>query len=77
MIGDEVNLIRLIRDAGIPVFSRDREDEDPFVIRGGASSFNPSLLRGVCDIFFMGEGEDILPELLAMIEKGRKEKLSR
>ena len=77
MIGDEVNLIRLIRDAGIPVFSRDREDEDPFVIRGGASSFNPSLLMGVCDIFFMGEGEDILPELLAMIEKGRKEKLSR
>ena len=77
MIGDEVNLIGLLLDSGIPVMSRDRTEKDPFIIRGGASSFNPSVIMDVCDLFFMGEGEGVLAELLEMIQKGLADGLSR
>ena len=77
MIGEEVNLIGLLQDAAIPVKSAERSEEDPIVIRGGASSFNPSVIMDVCDLFFLGEGEEILPQLLSLIEKGKKENRSR
>ena len=77
MIGDEVNLIGMLLDTGIPVMSRDRTEEDPIIIRGGASSFNPSVIMDVCDLFFMGEGEGVLAELLDMIHKGLTDGLSR
>ena len=77
MIGDEVNLIGLLLDSGIPVMSRDRTEKDPFIIRGGASSFTPSVIMDVCDLFFMGEGEGVLAELLEMIQKGLADGLSR
>lgn len=72
MIGEEVNLIGMLVDADIPVRSLERKDADPIVIRGGAASYNPSMIMDVCDLFFMGEGEDILPLLLSMIEEERK-----
>lgn len=72
MIGEEVNLIGMLIDADIPVRSLERTDADPVVIRGGASSFNPSMIKDVCDLFFIGEGEEILPQLLSMIEEEKK-----
>jgi len=77
MIGDEVNLIGMLLDSGIPVMSRDRTERDPIIIRGGASSFNPSVIMDVCDLFFIGEGEGTLAELLRMIQKGLADGLSR
>ena len=50
LIGDEVNLIGMLLDSGIPVMSRDRTEKDPIIIRGGASSFNPSVIMDVCDL---------------------------
>jgi hypothetical protein len=59
LIGDEVNLIGMLLDSGIPVMSRDRTEKDLIIIRGGASSFNPSVIMDVCDLFFIGEGEGL------------------
>lgn len=72
MIGEEVNLIGMLIDADIPVRSLERKEADPVIIRGGAASYNPTVIKDVCDLFFIGEGEDILPLLLSMIEEGRK-----
>ncbi len=77
MIGDEVSLLYMLMNSGIPLFSRDRDLADPLIIRGGSSSFNPSLIMDVCDLFFIGEGEDILPELLTLVEHGLREGRSR
>ena len=77
LIGDEVNLIGMLLDSGIPVMSRDRTEKDPIIIRGGASSFNPSVIMDVCDLFFIGEGEGVLADLLRMIQKGIADGLSR
>ncbi len=77
MIGDELNLIAMLLDSGIPVRSHERSEEDPIIIRGGASSFNPSVIMDVCDLFFMGEGEEILAELISLIQAGRNEGLKK
>ncbi|MBR3235402.1 MAG: radical SAM protein [Atopobiaceae bacterium] len=77
MIGDEVSLLYLLMRSGIPLRSHDRGEGDPLIIRGGSSSFNPSLVMDVCDLFFIGEGEDILPDLLALVEQGLRSGCSR
>ena len=55
-----VNMLDL---AGIPVWSRDRTDEDPIVIAGGPCTFNPEPMADFIDIFSIGEGEESIPEL--------------
>ena len=77
MIGDEVNIIGMLQDAGIPVLSKDRTEDDPIIIRGGASSFSPSVIMDVCDLFFIGEGEGVLTELVAMIRDDLKKGMKR
>ena len=44
MIGEEVNLIGMLTDADIPVRSLERKEGDPIIIRGGAASYNPSMI---------------------------------
>ena len=70
MIGDEVNLIAMLMSAGIGVTWQQRGERDPIIIRGGASSFNPSIIKDVCDLYYFGEGEGLLLALLRQIEDG-------
>lgn len=70
MIGDEVGLLYLLKQSGIPMRRQERTDADPIIIRGGSASFNPSLIMDVCDLFFIGEGEDYMPQLLELVEDG-------
>ena len=72
MIGDEVGLLYLLKKSGIALRHQERTEADPLVIRGGSASFNPSLVMDACDLFFIGEGEDYTPELLALIEEERE-----
>ena len=70
MIGDEVNLIAMLMSAGIGATWQERDEQDPIIIRGGASSFNPTIIKDVCDLYFLGEGEAVLLALLRQIEAG-------
>ena len=70
MIGDEVNLIAMLMSAGIGATWQQRGERDPLIIRGGASSFNPSIIKDVCDLYYIGEGESLLLALLRQIEDG-------
>lgn len=72
-----VNVPWLILESGIPLHSKDRFPSDPFVILGGSALVNPGPFLPFCDLLFFGEGEDILPELLSMIQKGKRDGLSR
>lgn len=51
--------------AGIPVFSKQRNSKQPFVICGGPLTFsNPLPLGPFADIVVVGEAEEVLPDLL-------------
>ncbi len=58
------NCINMLDMARIPVFSKDRAENDPFVIAGGPVAFNPEPFADFFDAFLIGDGEEVLPEYL-------------
>ncbi|TYP54929.1 radical SAM protein [Thermosediminibacter litoriperuensis] len=60
---DYVNLLKILQDANIPLFTRDREDL--LVMAGGpAATFNPEPLFPFVDFFVIGEGEEVIHEII-------------
>lgn len=64
---DYFNLLKILREANIPLRREDRTMEDPLIIAGGpCASANPLPLSDFIDIFVVGEAEAVLDDLLDM-----------
>lgn len=64
------NMIKMLKNADIPVLSKDRTADDPFIIAGGPIiSANPMPVERFFDICCIGEGENILNPLLDTYKK--------
>ncbi len=64
---DYLNLIRMLELAGLPARRAARGPEHPLVIAGGPAIFlNPEPIAEFVDCFLIGEGEELLPEFLAV-----------
>ncbi len=58
---DYTNLPFILRQAGVPLWSEERDESWPLLIAGGpAISANPAPLAPFFDAIFIGEGEDAL-----------------
>ncbi len=53
------NLLELLDVAKIPLHSKDRGEDDPFVFAGGPCAYNPEPFAEFIDAFFIGEGEEL------------------
>jgi radical SAM superfamily enzyme YgiQ (UPF0313 family) len=61
---DYVNVLTLLRLAGIPCYAADRTSRHPLVVIGGAVTFvNPEPLALFADVIAAGEGEVLVPAL--------------
>src|SRR5437660_4657418 len=61
---DYVNVLTLLRLAGIPRYAAERTDAHPLVVIGGAVTFvNPEPLAPFADVVAAGEGEMLVPAL--------------
>ncbi len=58
------NILNMIDLAGLELRSKNRSEVDPIVIAGGPCAYNPEPLADFIDIFYIGEGEEGLIELL-------------
>lgn len=58
------NILNMLDLAGIPLRSCDRKEGDPFINAGGPCAYNPEPLAEICDFFTMGEGEEVINELM-------------
>lgn len=58
------NTLNALDLAGIPIFSAERKDEDPLIIAGGHSTFNPEPMHAFIDAFVIGEGEEVIHEIV-------------
>ncbi len=58
------NIVNMLDLAGIPILAEDREHEAPFVCAGGPCAYNPEPLADIVDFFMMGEGEEIINEVM-------------
>jgi radical SAM superfamily enzyme YgiQ (UPF0313 family) len=64
--GDYINVLRLLRLAGIPLDPAARRPEDPIVCMGGVCAFaNPEPLAPFMDFVVVGEGEEVVGEIVA------------
>src|SRR5258705_8018795 len=61
---DYVNVLTLLRLAGIPSYAAERSTRHPLVVIGGAVTFvNPEPLAPFADVIAAGEGEVLVPGL--------------
>jgi radical SAM family uncharacterized protein len=58
------NTLNLLDLAGIPVFAAQRGAEHPLVIAGGHATFNPEPMHAFIDAFVIGEGEEVIQEII-------------
>jgi radical SAM family uncharacterized protein len=58
------NTVNLLDLAQIPLRSEDRSNEDPLVIAGGHATLNPEPMAPFIDAFVVGEGEDVMLEII-------------
>ena len=63
--GDYINVLRLLREAGIPNRAAERRSHDPIVLMGGVCAFsNPEPVAPFMDLIAVGEGEELVHELI-------------
>ena len=58
------NILTILDLGRIPLYSRERNGDHPFVIGGGPCAFNPEPLADFFDFFVLGEAEEALPEII-------------
>ncbi len=66
------NIVNMLDLSGIPVFSSDRLDTHPLICAGGPCAYNPEPLADIIDFFVIGEGEEILNEVMDLYKKHKK-----
>jgi radical SAM family uncharacterized protein len=65
------NVLTMLDLGGIPLRSEARGDRHPMVVAGGPGAFVPEPMAPFIDLFCVGEGEAILPGLLASLRETR------
>ncbi len=66
------NILNMLDLAGIPLYTKDRSEEDPFVIVGGPCVFNMEPIADFVDIATIGEGEEVMVELMDSYREWKK-----
>jgi radical SAM family uncharacterized protein len=71
------NILNMLDLAGVPIYSSERKEGHPFVCAGGPCAYNPEPLADFIDFFMMGEGEEIINEIMDVYNIWKSEGASR
>ncbi|MSU02870.1 TIGR03960 family B12-binding radical SAM protein [Tissierella pigra] len=66
------NILNILDLSKIPLLSKDRTDEDPFVLAGGPCAYNPEPIADFIDFFIIGEGEEVTIEILQVYKEHKE-----
>ena len=67
------NLLNMLDLAEVPLYAKDREGLHNLVFCGGICTVNPEPLADFVDLFAIGEGEEITPEVLNLYRQAKDE----
>lgn len=67
------NVLYMLDLGGIPLRATQRVDGHPLVIAGGGCTFNAEPLASFVDVMVLGDGEEIVPEMLSLMVRGKDE----
>ncbi len=67
------NVLSVLESSGIPLTISSRTENDPIVIAGGPAITNPLPFAKIFDAVYIGEAENVLPEILIRMLKSKRE----
>ncbi len=71
------NIINMLDLAQIPLHAAQRSEGDPFVMVGGPCAYNPEPLADFVDMVVLGEGEEVIHEILDLYRTWKEEQGER
>ena len=66
-------MLNMLDLAGVPLRSEDRPGLTPLVIAGGTAMYNAEPVADFLDMALIGEGEDLLPEVITLFRRAKAE----
>ncbi len=67
------NVLNMLDLANIPLKRDERGETNPIIIAGGPTALAPEPMADFIDIFVLGEGEDLMPELMELFKKTKQD----
>lgn len=75
------NILNMINMSGITIRASERGEDEPIVMAGGPCAYNPEPLYDIVDFFEIGEGEEMMNDVLDVYKKykgkGKKKEFLR
>ena len=71
------NVLNMLDLAHIPVLSSQRNDSHPVIVAGGSCALNPEPMSDFIDLFVIGDGEEVLLELLDSFRDWKRQGVSK
>ncbi|MCX6054495.1 MAG: TIGR03960 family B12-binding radical SAM protein [Chloroflexi bacterium] len=71
------NVLNALDLSGIPLRTKERNASHPLIIAGGHAAYNPEPMSEFIDAFIIGEGEDVIHEVLDCLINSKNLKSSR
>ena len=68
------NILQILDLSQIPIWAKDRRNDDPIIIGGGPCTYNPEPIADFFDIFYIGEGEVRYDRLLDLYKEMHNQK---
>ncbi len=66
------NILTTLSLSGIPLHSSERDASSPLIIGGGSAVFNPEPVADFFDLFFLGDGEEGVTDLINTYKMWKK-----
>ena len=71
------NVLNALNLAGIPLHASDRNEKHPIIIAGGHACYNPEPMAPFIDVFVIGEGEEVIHEIIESCQTAKLQGLDR
>lgn len=66
------NVLQILDLSHMHLLAKDREEDEPIVVGGGACAYNPEPLAEFFDLFYIGEGETVYDALFDAYKANKK-----
>ena len=63
------NVLTMLDLGGVPLLASERDERHPIVIAGGHATYNPDPMADFIDAFVIGEGEEVIVEVVETIRE--------
>ena len=68
------NVLTMLDLGGIPLMAEERDDSHPLILGGGSGTYNGEPLAPFFDLLVVGEGEEVVVELLDLYRESGRER---